>query len=162
MKTLKELLSLKRFRESEAEREVMRAVAELERCERHCHQQEKTLEEFRIYAKETEIAMYDDLCSRMVELGEIEDVQHAVSRLREKEVEHEEEVTKARAAEEAAHEALARARQGHIDAVRMSQKFVELLDQSVQEHDRASLMREEQELDEAGNLGHAHRARART
>ncbi|HVL10233.1 MAG TPA: YscO family type III secretion system apparatus protein [Burkholderiaceae bacterium] len=160
MNTLDELLSLKQFRENEAEREVMRSVNALERCEAARDQCEQALDAFRVYAREKELAMYADLCTRTVELGEIEDVQHAVTRLREEEAAHADAVAQARAEEEAARDALAQARTAHLGAVRMTQKFAELVQQSMQEQTRDRAMREEHELDEAGTLGHAH-ARAR-
>ncbi|WP_428852136.1 type III secretion system stalk subunit SctO [Imbroritus primus] len=160
MNTLDELLSLKQFREREAEREVMRSVNALERCEAARHQCEQALDAFRTYARETELAMYADLCTRTVELSEIEDVQHAVTRLREEEAAHAEAATQARNEEAAACDALAQARAAHLEAVRMTQKFAELVQQSAQEQARDRVMREEHELDEAGTLGHAH-ARAR-
>ena len=160
MNTLDELLSLKQFREREAECEVMRSVNALERCEAARHQCEEALDAFRTYARETELAMYADLCTRTVELSEIEDVQHAVTRLREEEAAHAEAATQARNEEAAARDALAQARAAHLEAVRMTQKFAELVQQSAQEQARDRVMREEHELDEAGTLGHAH-ARAR-
>lgn len=160
MNTLDELLSLKQFREREAEREVMRSVNALERCETARHLCEQELDAFQAYARETELAMYAELCSRTVALGEIEDVQHAVTRLREEEAAHAEAVAQARSEEDAARDALAQARATHLDAVRMTQKFTELVQQHAQEQARDRVLREEHELDEAGTLGHAH-ARAR-
>lgn len=155
MKTLTQLLTLKQFREGEAEREVVRSVNELERCEQVRHEREQALNEFRVYAREKELAMYADLCTRTVELGEIEDVQYAVSRLREEETQHAEAVSKACADEAAARAALEQARHVHHEAIRMTQKFTELLEESQQQRTRELVQREDDELDESAAVGHA-------
>ncbi len=156
MKALHELLALKQFREREAEREVMRQKTAVEQCEQIRHQCESALHAFRDYARKHELELYADLCSRMVVLGDIEDVQHAITRLREDEAAHAEALEHARAEEVEARKALDCACQDHVDAVRMTQKFNELVETGDRECAHTSALREEHELDEVGSLVHAH------
>jgi type III secretion protein O len=148
----KELLSIKRFREGQAELRVAR--------ERTTHQQaelarvaaQETLERYRIEARERELGMYADLCRRVVKLRDIEDVMQGVATLRATEHEREQDVVRADEHVQATLKALANARESHRLATRMTEKFVELAQVHLDQHLREQEYKEDQEMEEAASV----------
>jgi type III secretion protein O len=146
MSFFKELLSIKRFREDKAELAVRKqksvladALAQVGACE-------KDLADWRDYAVRTELALYDDLCSRLVVLGDIEDVQQQVAFLREQERARVSKLDEARAehAKQASHLDELR-----VQATRAKEKFIELAQAYDDEILRESERKEEAEIEEA-------------
>ena len=82
MSMFKELLAIKRFREGQAELRVARERTSHQQAELARVAAQETLERFRVEAVERERGMYDDLCSRVVKLRDIEDVMQGVATLR--------------------------------------------------------------------------------
>jgi type III secretion protein O len=152
MSMFKELLSIKRFREGQAELRVAR--------ERTTHQQaelarvaaQETLERFRVEAVERERGMYDDLCSRVVKLRDIEDVMQGVATLRATEQERVQDVERADQHVDTTLKALANARESHRLATRMTEKFVELAQIHLDQHLREQEYKEDQEMEEAASV----------
>jgi type III secretion protein O len=149
MSFFKELLSIKRFREDKAELAVRKqksiladALAQIGACE-------KDLADWRDYAVRTELALYDELCSRLVVLGDIEDVQQQVAFLREQERARVSKLDEARAehAKQASH--LDELRGLLVQATRAKEKFIELAQAYDDEILRESERKEEAEIEEA-------------
>lgn len=128
-----ELLRIKRHRESRAEQEVARAGGELASRAAAREAAETALADYRDWAQRRERELYRDLCSRQVRLRDIEDAQFSVVELRGGERAKEAELDAAEKARQEAAAQLDRARVGHRDAVRMKEKFVELVQNFDQE-----------------------------
>ncbi|MFC4160046.1 type III secretion system stalk subunit SctO [Chitinimonas lacunae] len=128
-----EMLRIKRHRESRAEQEVLRAGGELASAVAAREQAETTLRDYRDWALRRERELYQALCEKPVRLRDIEDVQFSVVELRGGERSRQEALDHAEKARVNAAEQLDRARNGHRDAVRMKEKFVELVQNFDQE-----------------------------
>lgn len=87
---------------------------------------EHKLEDFRQWADNHERSLFDDLCSRLVKLREIEELRHAVAELRNRERNLEQGVQDARGKRDQAARALDDAVTVHTDASRQTNKFKEL------------------------------------
>lgn len=79
------LLRIKQFRESQAETEVRRRRVLLAEAKAKAEELQRKLEEYRIWSAQHERDLYDDLCTRLVKLREIEDLQTTISELRNSE-----------------------------------------------------------------------------
>src|ERR1041384_4934872 len=121
-----ELLRIAGFREGKAEMEVSRTRGELTKAHASETDAKQRLQEFMVFADRREREMYAELCTRIIRLRELEDVQLGVLDLRNGERRREEEVAAARKAVEAAVAALEAARKVHRAATRQKEKFVEL------------------------------------
>ncbi|HSV47686.1 MAG TPA: YscO family type III secretion system apparatus protein [Ramlibacter sp.] len=148
MSMFKELLSIKVFRESKAEIAVRKQRGVLAQAVSERDQADKTLADFRDFAVRHERGLYDDLCSRIVRLHDIEDVQLAVSGLRQSEVRHEEQLRQAEALRLKQAEQLEQDRLAHADATRMKEKFVELAQVYADEQIKELERKEDAELEE--------------
>ena len=160
MSVFVELLRIAGFRENKAEMEVMRTRALVAQAHEDEAAAKKRLQEFIAFAERREREMYAELCTRIIKLRELEEVQLGVLDLRQGERQREEEVAEARKALERAVAALETAREVHRLATRMKEKFVELAgsydeerlkeiqrieDLEMEEVHRVSLDREERE-----------------
>lgn len=152
MSVFNDLLAIKRFRESQAELAVARQRQLLAEAERLREEARERLEKFRAWAKQREREMYGDLCSRVVRVREIEDVLQGVAGLRQGESQHATQVEEADAQAQRTAEALARSRQDHRDAVRMTEKFVELAQVHWDEHLKEVERKEDLEMEEVASI----------
>lgn len=163
MSIFNDLLDIKAFRERKAETEVTRARGEVQVRVRDHAAAQQALEAWRIEAIERELALYGDLCSRIVKLRDIEAVQQEVGSFRQTEQAREEALLKAEQLVEAARAAMTRAAELLLEATRMKEKFVELADDYAQSlrlederkedlemEEAASTMRQREELEEWG------------
>lgn len=148
MSIFKELLSIKSFRESKAEMAVRKqrlvlaaAISEQERAQ-------QLLDQFRDYAVRHELAMYNDLCTRVVRLRDIEDVQLTVVDLRTQESRHDESCQKAQTYRRAQSTQLDVQVKLHAEASRMKQKFVELAQVYADEQIKELERKEDAEMEE--------------
>lgn len=126
MSVYHELLQIKQFRETKAETEVRRHRALVAEANRAIEELQRKLEEFRIWSDSHELGLYDDLCTRLVKLREIEDLRDAVAELRNRERNMEQGVRDAEGKREEAARALDGAVEAHSDASRQTNKFKEL------------------------------------
>jgi len=148
MAVFDELLSIKRFRESQAELAVARersSVLEAEQFREGCGQ---ALQDFRHWAAQREDELYGDLCSRVVQVREIENVLQDVAGLRDGERQHEQRLLEADEKLEQAHQALDEQRMRHREATRHTEKFVELARIHFDEHFKAVQDQEDREMEE--------------
>lgn len=152
MSFFRELLRIKNFRETKAELNVGKQRGVLAQAVSHEETSQEKLRRFQAYAVEHERAMYADLCSRIVKLSAIEDVQLAVVGLRDQEQQHQKTLEEAEKDRQAQARRMVELRQIHSDAQRAKQKFVELAqvfaDEKIKEFER----KEDAELEEVAEL----------
>lgn len=155
MDVLKNLLRIKIYREEKAELAVARARQHLRDMDRALDDARRALEEHLRVCKSKEKAMYQELCSRLVVVKEIDEVTLDVKLMQEATAELEKMIEKAKEDRAQAAEAVEVSRQVHRDAVRMREKFMELV-QTVDDERAAELLRfEDLELEEAAGSRHA-------
>ena len=152
MSFFKELLTIKTFRESKAELNVgkqrvvqVEAVAVTEASE-------KALLSFQDYAYQHERTLYADLCTRIVKLSAIEEVQMTVVFLRDQEQGHQKTVKQAELDQQLQTQRLADLRVVHKDATKAKEKFVELAQVYADEKSKEFERKEDAELEEVAEL----------
>ena len=149
MDVLKDLLRIKVFREEKAELAVARARQHLLDMDRALDDARRALENHLRTCEMKEKAMYKELCSRLVLVKEIDEVTLDVKLMQEASTALEKKIEKAKEARAQAAEAVEISRQVHRDAVRMREKFMELV-RTVDEERVAELLRlEDLEMEEA-------------
>ncbi|WP_394065632.1 type III secretion protein [Alcaligenes sp. WGS1538] len=152
MSIFQDLLAIKRFREGQAELAVMRQRQSLLQMQQRSAEAREQLARFRELSLQREQDMYQDLCSRLVRVGEIEDVLDGVAELRQGEREREAGVEQAAEQEREATAALNQCRDMHREASRVVQKFVELTSVHAAEHLRELERKEDLEMEEAASM----------
>jgi len=148
MAVFDELLSIKRFRESQAELAVARERRHFHEAEMAYGAQRRSLEDFRAWAERREHDLYDDLCSRQVRVREIENVLQDVAGLRDGERQREQRVLEAGELLNQARKNLDGERVRHREATRHTEKFVELAQIHLAAHIKVIQDKEELELEE--------------
>ncbi len=157
---LNNLLRIKLFREEMAERELAKARERLRQATEALKTAMEALRDFQKESLQREKAMYADLCSRLVVLREIDDVRTDIELMKEKLTRLNEQVEeKEKGREEAANEA-EQARLVHRDAVRMREKYSELLKTIEEEHEIELARLEDIEMEEAAAGRFAFRDRS--
>ena len=151
MHIFQELLAIKRFREDQAALEVARQRQVLFQTQQRCAQEREQLARFREMSVQREQNMYQDLCSRLVRVGEIENVMQGVAELRQGERDREASVEQAVEQERQESVALDQRRDVHREAARVVQKFVELAGVHAAEHMRELELKEDLEMEEAAS-----------
>ena len=155
MDVLKNLLRIKIYREEKAELAVARARQHLRDMDTALDDARRALEDHLMACQEKEKAMYQELCSRLVVVKEIDAVNLDVKLMQEASTELENKIEKAKEARVQAAEAVEISRHVHRDAVRMREKFMELT-QTVDEERATEVLRfEELELEEAAGSRYA-------
>lgn len=152
MSIFQSMLTIKRFRESQAELAVARERQQHALAQRKREEAEQRLAECRDHAERTEMSLYGDLCGRVVQVRDIEDVLQDVAALRQAVQQHEQQLDHAHADFERAVQALAQTREQHRLASRMTEKFVELARNHLAEQVRAMEYREDMEMEEAASV----------
>lgn len=154
MSIFDEILSIKNFRESRAELAMLKQRTVLAEAIVARDEAEKRLAAFIEEALRLERDLYKDLCSRLVRLRDIENVQMEVVDLRHREHSYEESLVKSEQTRTAEEQRLDEAKQGHQQAVIMKQKFVELLDVYNDEYMKQAERAEDAEMEEVAELRH--------
>lgn len=155
MDVLKNLLRIKIFREEKAELAVARARHHLLERDKALDDARRALEDHLRACEAKEKAMYKELCSRLVLVKDIDEVTLDVKLMQEATTELEKKIEKAKEARAQAAEAVEVSRQVHRDAVRMREKFMELV-RTVDEERAAELLRmEDLEMEEAAGSRYA-------
>jgi len=152
MSIFQEMLTIKRFRESQAELAVARERLQHAQAQREREEAEHRLDECRSHAEHTEKALYGELCSRVVRVRDIENVLQDVAAMRQAVQQHEELVGQAQAQVQRAAQMLAESREHHRAASRMTEKFVELARNHLAEQMKALEYKEDMEMEEAASV----------
>lgn len=162
MDVLADLLRIKVFREQKAERHLAVARMRVKEAEAQVHSARQELAHFLAESERKERALYDDLCSRIVLLRDINSVQIDVQLSKERADELAADVDAAAEARDAALDVEREAREQHRLAVRMREKFSEMMRTVQDERDFERARLEEGELEEAaeGRFAFAGRTEA--
>ena len=151
MGIVNELLTIKTFRENKAETLLRKQRLQLQEATVRRDAAQRTLEAYKEEAHHKERALFDELCSKLVVLRSIEDVQHAVSQMRAQESEH------ARSLESAEKDRAEQERQvedrkrSHRVAARATQKFLDLTKVFAEDAAREVERHEDAEMEEAAS-----------
>jgi type III secretion protein O len=129
MDYLDELLSIKSFREKQADATLQIARVVLADANRGEQQSEHALSEFRQFAMAQEDAGYRNILSRAVKVQDIFRLHEDIAILRATEAQHESELQKARVAREAAQQKHQVADTAAREARTSREKFTELVEQ---------------------------------
>jgi hypothetical protein len=126
MEVIKDLVRIKIFREEKAELAMLKAKAKLMSAEDDLDNARKVLRKHKEDCVAREKELYDDLCTRLVLLKEINSVALDIQLMAEETTRLDEIVEKAKENRDIASEELAAAKARHRDAVQMRQKFTEI------------------------------------
>jgi type III secretion protein O len=148
MSVLRELLSIKAFREDKAEMAVRRQRSLLQDAQDAFDRALRELDAFREWAERRERALFDDLCARTVRLHDIQLVQDMVGEMRGQEHQHVQVRDQAEDQREQEDQALQECKQVHADAAHMKEKFVELVRNHAADALREIERKEDAELEE--------------
>lgn len=152
MNVFDELLSIKRFREDQAELAFRQQRQACHEAEQEAETARQQLKSFQQWAERHELELYNDLCSRAVRIREIEQVLEDVAFMRSNEEAHRQAVEEARQRHEHELEALASCRELHRDACRQTEKFIELARLHLHEQLQELEKKEDLEMEEAAML----------
>ena len=148
MSIFRDLLTIKSLRESKAERIVRRQREVLAQATTLRVQASDRLEHFVVFARNEEDTLYLDLCSRVVRLRDIENVQSTVAHLRQQEQQHQENLRKAEVQRVLESEQLTADKNLHKEAARVKEKFVEWAQLHSNELQREFERKEDAEMEE--------------
>lgn len=144
-----ELLTIKRFREDKAELAMVRQRVRHAKADSDRGEAQRRLQEFRQDSERQERALYQDLCSRIVRVRDIENVMQNVAGMREGERQCEHTLDDAEKSLQTEAQALLAARDSHNEASRLTQKFVELAETHCAAELQESERKEDLEMEEA-------------
>lgn len=152
MKEFKQLVTVKEMRESKAERTLHAQRRALAAAETERDSAMHRLDDYRAYATAQERRIYDDLCTRVVKLRDIEDVHGRVQALRFREADYREELATAERRREREELKLRDDKAAHQQALRTRDKFLEMDGIFTRERRDGAERAEEAEIEEiAGN-----------
>jgi flagellar biosynthesis chaperone FliJ len=148
MNAVEDLLRIKQFRENRCEVALGAARHALVTADVALDEARRKLVEFTADCTRRERAMYADLCSRLVQRKEIDEVGHQVEQMRKEIVGYGDVVTQALERRSKAAAALETARQEHATSVREREKFTELSANIQAERSIELTRREDTEMEE--------------
>lgn len=146
------ILAIKSFREARAALAVTRQRLAFEQAQHQVQASVRRLEDHRDQSRRRERSLYDDLCSQVVRLAQIQDVQLAVEDMRAQERDYEKRVEQAQAERHRQADELQSRRERHAQALQLKSRFVELSRQAAEEAEWESDRREELELEEVAEI----------
>lgn len=149
MDVVKDLLRIKIFREEKAQRELAKARSLLQQADQQLKAAKQASRDFQKESLAREKAMYAELCTRLVLLREIESVRIDVDLMKEKAAQLQQQVQDAESLRSEAAESVEQARAVYSEAVRMREKFDELLRIVDAEKIQQFMHDEELEMEEA-------------
>lgn len=152
MQPLDELLSIKSFREQQADAGLQVARVALSDAHRAELQRQHDLSEFLDYARLEEDSLYRQVISRPVKVAEIFRLHEDIAMLRAAEAEHEARLREARTARESAQLQHVEAQAVASNARRAREKFAEIVDQHHAGAARSAERREESEFEELAGI----------
>lgn len=152
MEPLDELLSIKRFREQQADAGLQVARSALSEAHRGEQQRESALAEFRHYAKLEEESLYRRVINRPVKVNDIFRLHEDIAILRAGEAQHEADLRKASALRERAQVRHVEAQDTAREARTTREKFTELVNRHHAGVARGAERREELEFEELAGI----------
>jgi type III secretion protein O len=124
---LNDILAIKEFRENKSEMSVRKQRIVLTEAVTEREAAQERLEQHREFAQRRELELFDELCTRLVVLRDIQDVQATVSELKGQTFEHVKLVESAETTREEETVELDERKAHYREASRLKQKFVELV-----------------------------------
>ncbi len=152
MKMLRDLLAIKRFREGQAETAMRQQRQAFLQAQQERIAAEELLAKLLAENALAELQLYQDLCSRLVRLKDIEQVQQTIVVLRQREQEQKDTLEAAQREQQAAQERFDQARLQHKEAARQTSKFVDLASSFTAIHALEAERREDLEMEEAASV----------
>jgi hypothetical protein len=152
MGVLRQILSIKEFRESRAEQAYVRQRGVHQRATQAMRDREDELAAFREESRRREEELFGGVMGRAVRLSEIQDLNLVVEDLRLQDRRHVAKVEEARATETQARETLAVSRQTHTQAMQVRERFSEIVDSDDKEATQEAERREDNELGEVAEI----------
>jgi type III secretion protein O len=152
MSFFKELLAIKSFRESKAEINVGKQRIVLTQAIAQRDASEQVLLRHQEFSVMQERELYDDLCSRVVRLNAIENVQHQVAHMRDQEQRYIQTLAQFEKDRLVQEDQLQVLRHVHKGASRAKQKFVEFAQVYTDEQAKEFERKEDAEMEEVAEL----------
>lgn len=146
-----ELLTVKTFREGQAESALRQQRAAWQQAQQSHQSALSHLQQLRHDGHVRELAQYRELCTRLVHPSDIEALHQDIAYQRAREQTQQNQVAQALHRENEAALQLRQARVAYQDAVRQKNKFLDLAQQHTTERLRASERLEDLELEEVAN-----------
>lgn len=153
MGMLDALLTIKLLRENRAETTVRRQRLVVAGAHRDADSARTTLTEYQAYAQRREALVYRELCTRVVQLRDLEEVQQVVAGLRAGEAERAGQLAAATATVATESAQLEQDLTVQREAARVKEKFLELVRRQADIDLLESGRREDLELEEVAALG---------
>lgn len=153
MAMIDELLFIKEFREDKAEKELQKARLALQEARLNAQRANEALQTFQQQAEESELAWYRALCSRLVTVRDIANVQEDVAMLRQTELEYQQALHAAEQQHTQAQTLQNQANQQMRDASKAREKFTELARNHHWIVNQEAQRKEELELEEVASIG---------
>jgi prolyl oligopeptidase PreP (S9A serine peptidase family) len=151
MDVINDLVRIKIFREEKAELAMIKAKVKFIEAEKSLEQARKVLREHKKDCIAREKALYDDLCTRIVLLKDINSVTLDIDLMAEKTLQLENELEKIKEERDIASDELDMAKAVHRGAVQMRQKFTEIKETIDSEKLAELLQKEDLELEEVAS-----------
>jgi type III secretion protein O len=151
MDVINDLVRIKIFREEKAELAMLKAKAKLIEAEEALGHARKVLREHKEHCISREKALYDDLCSRIVLLKDINSVTLDIDLMGEETLRLEQGLENIKTERNNASDELDEAKKVHRSAVQMREKFTEIKETIDAEKLAELLQKEDLELEEVGN-----------
>lgn len=149
---LERILQIKSFREARAALAVTRQRLAFEQAEHHEQATQRRRDAHRQASDRRERALYEDLCTRVVRLAQIQDLQLAVEDMRVQARDHDKRLEQARAERHRQADELLGRREAHAQALQLKQRFIELARHAAEEAEMEADRREELELEEVAEI----------
>ena len=148
-----QLLYIKDFHQKKAEMTLQSARMAMQQAKQQEDLARETLASFQEHAQREELAWFDDLCSRVVKVRDIQKVQADVAQLRATENDHVQSWQLAQQQHVHASDSHQQANSAKKEADKVREKFIELVRLQDQSDANEAERKEELELEElAGNL----------
>lgn len=152
MSTFDDMLSIKRHRESEAQRHFLACQREHQEAEQRHADAQQELFRFQETARQRELDMYAELCKRAVRRQDIEHVYACIATLREQEHQHRARLAQLDEERERAREVKIEAQEQYREAGRNTEKFIELVRLHSLEEALENERREDNDMEEVAAL----------
>ncbi|WP_076998305.1 YscO family type III secretion system apparatus protein [Variovorax sp. KK3] len=148
MTVLVKLLQIKEVREEKAQMQLADATRALDAADREVIEASISLEARREDCTRQEQAMYAELCTRVVQLSDLQDVAMKVDGFKQSIADHEGRLAEAHEHRQQSADTLSHARQQYQLAVQARLKYVDLCETSEAEEKAAQARAEDAELEE--------------
>ncbi|MGI9228487.1 MAG: type III secretion system stalk subunit SctO [Gammaproteobacteria bacterium] len=145
---LDELLKIKRLREDDAISKLVKAEALLEQRKKEKQAKEQELIDYREWRIKREEELYQEVEGKQLEVGKLVGIREHIASLRAKELAIEEELSKAKKAQQEAEQGVEDAKQVRLAAYREVTKYEEYIEKLKREEELEQERYEEKETED--------------